>query len=112
MPNGKFPREACKALGFEEKLLLPGLVVERIGNTYSGSSPLGLSAVLDIAKPGERILMTSFGSGAGADAFSFMVTDRIEERRGKAMKTADYISRKTYVDYALYAKMRGKLAVL
>ncbi len=111
MPNGKFPREACKALGFEERLLLPSLVVERIGNTYSGSSLLGLSAVLDIAKPGERVLLTSFGSGAGADAFSFLVTDRIEERRDKAMKTADYINRKTYVDYALYAKMRGKLVM-
>lgn len=111
MPNGKFPREACKALGFEEKRLLPSLIVERIGNTYSGSSLLGLCAVLDIAKPGERILMTSFGSGAGADSFSLLVTDRIIERRDKAPKTDFYINRKTYVDYATYARMRGKLVM-
>ena len=34
MPNGKFPREACKALGIDEQKLLPSLVVEKIGNTY------------------------------------------------------------------------------
>lgn len=111
MPNGKFPREACKSLGFNEKMLLPSLVVERIGNTYSGSSLLGLCAVLDIAKPGERVLLTSFGSGAGADSFSLMVTDKILERRERAPKTEFYINRKKYVDYALYAKMRGKLVM-
>lgn len=111
MPNGRFPREACKALGFDEAQLLPSLVVERIGNTYSGSSLLGLCAVLDIAKPGQRILLTSFGSGAGADSFSLLVTDKIKERQDKARNTEHYINRKEYVDYALYAKMRGKLVL-
>ncbi len=109
MPNGKFPSRAAKMMGFPSEKLKQGLVVTRIGNTYSGSSLLGLTNVLDIAKPGQRILMTSFGSGAGSDSFSFIVTDKIEERRDKAMKTEDYIARKSYVDYGIYAKLRKKL---
>ena len=77
MPNGKFPERTAKIFGVTKEQLAPGLVVKKIGNTYSGSSLLGLAAVLDIAKPGDKILMTSYGSGSGSDSFIFTVTDRI-----------------------------------
>jgi hydroxymethylglutaryl-CoA synthase len=109
MPNGKFPLKAAQTLGFSSSQIEPGLVVKRIGNCYSGSSLLGLSAVLDIAKPGDRIFMTSYGSGAGSDSFSMTVTDKILERREKVMKTEDYIKRKRNIDYGTYVKLRGKL---
>ncbi len=80
-----------------------------IGNTYAGSSLIGLTAVLDEAKPGDRILMVSFGSGAGSDAFSIRVTDRIAERRDLAPLTRDYIARRVEIDYATYARFRHKL---
>ncbi|MBI4170606.1 MAG: hydroxymethylglutaryl-CoA synthase [Candidatus Aenigmarchaeota archaeon] len=111
MPNGKFPVRAAKLLGFDTRALEHGLIVSKVGNTYSGSSLLGLTSVLDNAKPGERILVTSFGSGAGSDSFSFVVTDKILERRDKAPKTEDYIKQRSYVDYGIYAKLRGKLKV-
>lgn len=111
MPNAKFPITAAKALGFKPEQLEPSLVVKRIGNCYSGSSPLGLSAVLDIAKPGDRIFMTSYGSGAGSDSFSFLVTDKILERRDRAPKTEDYIKKKQSIDYGTYVRFRGKLRV-
>ncbi len=110
MPNGKFPREACKALGMDEKKLLPSLVVEKIGNTYSGSSLLGLCAVLDRAKPGDRILLTSFGSGAGSDSFALLVTDAIKEHHSDH-NLDFYINRKDYIDYGHYVRMRRKLKV-
>lgn len=109
MPNGKFPSAAAKALGFTREQIAPGFVVSRIGNCYSGSSPLGLSRVLDVAKPEEKILLTSYGSGAGSDSFIFTVTDKILERRDKAPLTDSYISRKKNIDYGTYVRLMGKL---
>jgi hydroxymethylglutaryl-CoA synthase len=110
-PNGKFPLRAAKTLGFEKEKILPGLIVTKIGNTYSGSSILSLTAVLDIAKAGQKILLTSYGSGAGSDSFVFTVTDKIEERRDRAPKTRQYMEKKSYINYGTYAKLRGKLKV-
>ena len=110
-PNTKFPQRVAKDLGFSASQLKTGLLSPRIGNTYAGSSLIGLTAVLDQAKPGNRILMVSFGSGAGSDAISFKVTDQILERKSKALTTEDYISRRTQIDYAEYVRMRGKITL-
>jgi hydroxymethylglutaryl-CoA synthase len=110
-PNTKFPQRAAQMLGFTAEQIAPGLLVPVIGNTYSGSSIIGLTAVLDIAQPGDRILLASFGSGAGSDAFDLTVTDKITERQGKATKTQEYIARRTEIDYATYARMRGKITM-
>jgi hydroxymethylglutaryl-CoA synthase len=104
MPNGKFPLAASKKLGFSKEQVEPGLVVTKIGNTYSGSSLLGLSAVLDIAKPGQKLLVTSYGSGSGSDAFVLTVTDNIEEKRNLAPKTSDYLEKNKYISYAKYRR--------
>jgi hydroxymethylglutaryl-CoA synthase len=98
-------------LGFSTEQIEPGLLVPMIGNTYAGAAIIGLSAVLDIAEPGDRILLVSFGSGAGSDAFDLLVTDAILERRDRAPKTQDYIARRTEIDYATYTRMRGKLVM-
>ena len=110
MPNGKFPLKAGKTLGFTKEQIETGLLVPIMGNTYSGSSPTGLTAILDIAKPGDNIFMVSFGSGAGSDAFVFQATDRIVEIQDKAPKIRDMLeSYKIYLDYGAYAKFRRKI---
>lgn len=109
-PNGKFPLRAGEILGFERKQIEPGWLVPKLGNTYSGSSPLGLTATLDIAKPGQMIMLVSYGSGAGSDGFVFRVTDRIDEVRGLAPRTRDLLERdKVYLEYGVYAKYRRKI---
>jgi hydroxymethylglutaryl-CoA synthase len=110
-PNAKFPQRAASLLGFTPEQIEPGLLSPVIGNTYAGAAIIGLTATLDVAKPGDRILMVSFGSGAGSDAFDITVTDKLLERRDKALKTQDYIARRTEIDYATYARFRGKIAV-
>lgn len=108
-PNGKFPARVAKTLGFSSEQIKPGLVVTRLGNTYSGSCMMGLAATLDIAKPGDRILVTAFGSGAGSDAFSISVTDRIEAIRSGAPSVEKLLANPIYLDYARYAKHKGKI---
>jgi hydroxymethylglutaryl-CoA synthase len=104
-PNGKFPMVVAKQLGFTEKQIEPGLLTPVIGNTYSGASMLGLASTLDVAKPGERILVTSFGSGAGSDSFIIEATENIDAKRGMATKVRGLIdSNKMYIDYATYLK--------
>jgi hydroxymethylglutaryl-CoA synthase len=110
-PNTKFPQRAGSLLGFSKEQVAPGLLVPVIGNTYAGAALIGLTAVLDVAKAGDRILLVSYGSGAGSDAYSLRVTENIAGRAAKATLTKDYIARRTQIDYAAYVRMRGKLAM-
>ncbi len=108
-PNTKFPLKIGKELGFKPAQLEDGLLAPKIGNTYAGAAVLGLTAILDKAHPGERILAVSFGSGAGSDAFVFLVTDAINEARRRAPLTSSYVRRETFVDYSTYARWRTKI---
>jgi hydroxymethylglutaryl-CoA synthase len=96
-------------LGFAPEQIETGLLVNEIGNTYAGSSLIGLTAILDVAAPGDRVLLVSYGSGAGADAISLRITDAILERQRRAPKTRDYITRRVEIDYATYARFTKKL---
>ncbi len=110
-PNGKFPVYAAKMLKIDPKKVESGLIAPSIGNTYAGSTLLGLAATLDVASPGERVLCVSYGSGAGSDAFSFLVTDTITEKRGKTPPVSAYIERRKNIDYAVYSRIRKKLVM-
>jgi hydroxymethylglutaryl-CoA synthase len=109
-PNPKFPTRALAELGFKPEQWKTGLLVAEIGNTYAGSAMIGLAAVLDVAQPGQRILLVSYGSGAGADAFALRVTDAITDAQDRAPTTRDYIRRRVPIDYAQYVRLRKKLA--
>ncbi len=108
-PNTKFPLKAAAEMGFRAEQLRGGLLVNDIGNTYAGAAMIGLAAVLDVANPGERVLMVSFGSGAGSDAFDLRVTDTITATRPRAPATRDYVARRQQLDYATYARHRDKI---
>lgn len=105
MPNGKFPRSVAKRLGFAPSQLAPSLIVDAIGNPYSASSLVGLAAVLDVAKPGEKIFMVSYGSGAGSDAFLW----QMKKRPAQGERVKKQIAKKTYVDYVQYLKQTHKI---
>ncbi len=111
-PNGKFPTRAAKTLGFTEAQYKDGLLTPVIGNTYSGSMMTGLSAILDKAKAGDRIMAVSFGSGAGSDAFDITVTENIEKiDRESAPTIKKMLSNVKWIDYAIYAKFKKKIIV-
>jgi hydroxymethylglutaryl-CoA synthase len=108
-PNVKFPQTAAKQLGFVPEQITPGLLANEIGNIYAGSSLIGLTAILDVTAPGDRVLLTSYGSGAGSDAISLRVTEAIEERRKRAPATRDYVARRTEIDYGTYVRLTRAL---
>jgi hydroxymethylglutaryl-CoA synthase len=104
MPNGKFPRLAAKKLGFTPEQIAPSLIVDKIGNPYSASSLTGLAAVLDVAKPGQKIFFVSYGSGAGSDGFIFEVTKNITSKQKRSDLIEKQIENKVYIDYPTYLK--------
>ena len=113
MPNGKFPRQVAGRLGFTQKQIVPSLTVDHIGNPYSASTMLGLSAVLDIARPGQKIFMVSYGSGAGADGFVWQVTGELLKYQASNVRNQrsvqQQIENKEYVDYLGYLKNTHKI---
>lgn len=111
-PNGRFPLKVGSALGFDREKVEPSVITPKTGNFYSGASITGLSRVLDKADPGDRILMVSFGSGAGSDAFSLIAEEPINEKQELAPTVDYYLDRKKYVDYGTYSKLRERLDTL
>lgn len=111
-PNGKFPVRAAKQLGFSKEQVQTGLLCPHIGNTYSGAVPLGLSAILDEAQPGDRIFVVAYGSGAGADGFDITVTQDIGKLdRSRDHSTKEMMDSMKMLTYAKYAKFRQKIAM-
>lgn len=108
-PNVKFPQTVAKQVGFAPEQCQAGLLAGEIGNSYSAASMIGLCAVLDVAQAGDRILLASYGSGAGSDAYSLVVTEALAAARHLAPPTSAYLKRRQLIDYATYAKWRGKI---
>lgn len=109
-PNSKFPRVVGKKLGFSEEQIELGIVFDYIGNTYSACSLLGLAKILDCCKEWQRILVVSYGSGAGSDAISLITTPIINERRKKIERSVKSwlgeVDKENLIfeDYGMYLK--------
>ena len=72
----------------------------------------GLAAVLDQAEPDDLILITSFGSGAGSDAFVFRATELLPDKRDRAATVRSMLDgSRRYLSYGEYAKHREKIIV-
>ncbi len=105
-PNPQFPVKVAKELGFKPDQYEVSLQVNKFGNTYSGCSPLGLAAVLDVAKPDERILITSYGSGAGSDSYLLRTTDQLVSKRPRQKVNVKYQAENPFIEYVDYSTYR------
>ena|SRR3990170_382239 len=104
-PDARAPAGAAGKLGFTDAQLATGLVSANLGDLGAASTAVGLAAVLDVAKVGDRVLVASYGSGAGSDALSFRV---VGERKATVSVAAE-LARKEYVDYVQYLKIKGAI---
>jgi hydroxymethylglutaryl-CoA synthase len=108
-PNPQFPVKISKELGFKEEQYAVSLQVNKFGNTYSGCSPVALASVLDVAKPEQSILVTSYGSGAGSDSYLLRTTKQILDKRQRQKINVKFQSENPfikYVDYTTYRRLK------
>lgn len=96
MPNAKFPSRVAKEFNISKEQMQHGFIVPRIGNTYAACSLLGLTFTLEHAKKGERLLLVSYGSGAGCDAFVLTML-RDGRELPKDERTPKYLSYGQYM---------------
>jgi hydroxymethylglutaryl-CoA synthase len=104
-PDARTAGSAAGKLGFQDPQLATGMISVNLGDLGAASTPMGLAAVLDAAKVGDRILVVSYGSGAGSDALSFKV---VSDRK-PAFSVAKETARKEYIDYVQYLKLKGAI---
>ena len=76
-PYQSLPLATAKKLGFKRSQVQIGISAARIGNTYSSACLLSLCAALEQAQPHDKIMLVSFGSGAGSDGFILEVDEGI-----------------------------------
>ena len=95
--------DLAKRLGFDDKASL-GDASRYIGDTGGAAPLLTLSRLLGSSSFKQRILVCVYGPGAGADALSIMVDGEMKSIAGIGFD--DYLSRKSYIDYSTYLKIR------
>jgi hydroxymethylglutaryl-CoA synthase len=88
-PDFRTHAALARQLKFPEAAVGKEPLINRVGNTGTASPLLGLAAALEEARPGDRILVVSYGSGA--EALLFQATERVERlsrERGVAAQLA------------------------
>jgi len=78
-----------------------------VGDTGSAHSLMMLVAALEDAKPGDKILLVSYGNGS--DALFLQATDRIEQVQGRRGIKGHLASRKDLTNYDRYSSFREVL---
>lgn len=109
-PNGKFPVSIAKKLGAKKEQMQWSLPVKKIGNTYAAATMLAFANVLDHAEAGQKILVASYGSGAGSDVFVWQTTEQLVQARAHWNNfLAESIERLTPITYSEYRSRGGHL---
>ena len=82
-PDGRMHRDIVKSLGLDAKTQIQDPLFDRVGNTGAAFAPMILIGALEVAKPGDRILLANYGDGADAYALRIIgELEKMEDRRG------------------------------
>lgn len=104
-PDTRVPATVASRLQFAEPQLASSLVSKELGDLGAASVPVALASALDSAKVGDRIMVISYGSGAGSDALSLKIVGDKKPSDSVRSETA----RKEYIDYVKYLKLKGAI---
>jgi 3-hydroxy-3-methylglutaryl CoA synthase len=106
-PNIRCYRTLVSRLGFNSNQLEDPLF-ESIGNTGTAYPLMMLISALEEARPGDKILLASYGDGS--DAFILETTEHIKSKNYRGIKP--YLdSKKVIDDYHTYLKWRKILSI-
>jgi hydroxymethylglutaryl-CoA synthase len=97
-----------KKLGFQPEQIQEPLFTA-IGESGTASPLMLLVAMLEEAKPGDNILLTSYGNGA--EALLFKVTDEIEKVKDRKRLKKCLAFKKELTSYEKYLAFRGIIPV-
>jgi 3-hydroxy-3-methylglutaryl CoA synthase len=78
-PDARTQAALARQLKFPERALPAESVMARVGNAGSAASLLGLAGVLEECRPGDQVVVVSYGNGA--EALLFQCTDRLARTR-------------------------------
>ena len=104
--DGRQHAALAKKLGFEASQVQDPLF-SQIGHTGTAAILMMLSAALEEAKPGERVLVANYGDGC--DAFILKVTDA-KAGINTGQKIKDMPAQKRSIDYVTYLNWRDLIS--
>ncbi len=97
-PNLALPMSAGKTLGFDNEQLKDGILFDKIGFAGSASSMIALCNIIEKAKVGDKIFLSSYGNLYVSDSIAFEVKKEIKPNRN----FEHLLGQKNYIRYSDY----------
>ena len=107
-PSARRHAEMAKRLGFDPQTQVQNPLFGKVNNTGAAYTLMLLIAALEEAKPGDKILVASYGDGA--DAYLLEVTSEIEKLGPRRGVKHHLEPKRILADYDTYLNWRGLLA--
>ena len=107
-PDSRVYARVTKALNLSAGSYLEDPLLTTVGDTGAAAPLMLLAAALEKAKPGERILLCSYGAG-NTDAFIFQVTPEIERLKDRPGVTHYQAAKKPLANYEKFLKFQNTL---
>ena len=104
-PEPRSHRELAQSLGFDVKKQLQDPLFDKVGNTGCAFALMILVGALENSKPGDRILLASYGDGC--DVFSLMVTEAIAKLKDRRAIKHHLATKAMIPSYASYQRLRA-----
>lgn len=103
-PDARAAIDLCKQAGFDAKTQLVQPPVQAIGSAGCADVLLSLGAALDVAQPGDWIVVAGFGEGA--DALLLRATELLPQKRAAVPWSQWLAARSSLASYEKYLKFR------
>ena len=108
-PDRRSHAAVARELGFDLRNQVRDPLLDRVGNAGAASVLMQLAAVMEKAKPDERILLCNYGNGA--DAFLLRVSDRIRTLKDLPGVDEQLQTKKMLPHYGKYLRLREIIGV-